>query len=508
MAYADINADTTDLILSAAGANAAEQAWGIDVSMGALQKTQFAALMQVGVKSKKPIKLKLEFKGLHGQTANYQSRAPLGSLPGVQGGIPRVGLGEQAKINMWTMFQGVHWHGIKENRIAASQTVLGRGKFDTIAREGLKDYFGLLQSRQIEAKLLQRAQRRTTIYAGNKTSIASLGSADTFNPAMMQDISDRMVQNSATPLWVAKPKSGALNPITGFYISAASPLLADMERNSDYVTQLQQSRVRGDENELYFGGFPLFGGSMLDRYQLQFDTSNGPKGTLGAPRAFLGNNIGLLPTNDGVAATGGAALGGGTAANGALTDPLYFQLWPNAEFKQFEQIVLAADTSTTRYFLAEASDGTFGMYSYVVNNGNKLVLTGALRATNATSGKIDKTTVGSVVYNTGVWTSDKISLTNAIGDQIYPCNAKGQPYVMGYAFADDAMWSAFGTIDGETAMGKRTAVLGENINHNIATEIGLEMSWGVECPEDANGLQAGFMVIYGAWNPPGLPNIT
>ncbi len=503
--YLQINANTTAQIISAAGANSQVQAWSMKVSLGALQRSMFSRVLHDGVNSKKPIKQILDLRTTHGQTLNIKSQAPLGASPGIQGsGTDRVSMGEQIKFIMWQLSIGIHWQGVKFNNLAAAQTMLGVGKpLDAQARSDLTDLFALLQSRQVEATMMQRKTARTTIYAGNRTSIDTLTSADTFNPNMMQQISDRMAQNMADPIAVAVPKAGGKEPIRGYYIIAPSPLVRDMEQSSDYQTLMANAQLRGDSNTLFYGGFPMFGGSILDRYQLQSDTSDGPKGTLGAPTAYLGGALIALPL------TGAYMLGGGSAAAAAQTTPLYFQLFPAGEFKQFEQIKIAATTNVEKYCLAyNVALGKFAMYAYQVNDGNKITLTKALRSTNATSGKIDATTVGSVTYGTAPWTTDYICETNEIGDPVWPCNTKGQPYVAGYGLADNALWSAYGMFEDGSAMGRRTFLDGSLVNHNRESEVGMDMNWNCEAVQDANGLSNGFTVIYGAFNPPGLPNIT
>ena len=504
-AYYDITAQTTAQIISASGSNAQMQAWGMDVCLGSMQRSQFGKLIDTGVAAKRPIKMKMDFRNIRGQVANFQSRAPLGASPGVQGsGNNRVGLGENRKFKMWTMNIGVQWQGVKSNNIAKSQTVLGMGDFDGQAREGLKDLFKQVQSRTIEATMMQRKTARTTIYANGKTSVENLRSADTFTFNMMQQISDQMANNMAAPIAVAMPKGGGQEPIRGYYVIAPSQLLADMEQSSDYQTLMANSQLRGDSNTLFYGGLPMIGGSILDRFQVQADTSDGPKGTLGAPMAFLGNALIALPV------TGEYIKGGGSAAAAAITDPtppLFFQLFPNAQFQTFEVEKIAA-ASTEKYVLIKnASNGKFGFYAYTVNDGNKLTLTKALRSTNATSGKLDFTTVGGVTYGTAPWTTQYITDTNAIGDLIIPCNSFGQPYVAGYGFADEALWSAYGMLDEQTAMGRRTILDGDLVNHGRETEIGLDMNWGCEAVSDANDLKNGFMVIYGAFNISGMPVI-
>lgn len=513
--YLDINANSTSQIISAAGANAQAQAWSMTVVEGAQQRSMFGRVFHDGVNSKKPIRPKLDLNKVHGQVMNIKSKAPLGASPGVQGsGNNRVAQGEQEKFIMWQAQLGVQWQGKRWNNIAADQTMLGIGKpLDSEARTEITDLFSLVQSRTIEANFVQRATARNSIYPNGKTSIGSLRSADTFSFDSMQQISDRMANNMAKPIALYKPKAaGCDEPIRGYYVIAPNPLVRDMEKSSDFQTLMSNAQVRGDSNTLFYGGFPMIGGSMLERYQIQSDDSDGPKGTLGAPHAYLGAALAKAIANDG---TANIMKGGGSAASAALTDPtppLFFQLFPNAAFQTFEVTKIAAVT-TTQYCLAQNSTtGLWRMYSYTTNDGNKLTLTGALlKSTSTTSGGIDSTTVGNVTAaasGTGVWTDAYIGETNLIGDIVIPCNANGQAYVSGYALGDECMWSIYGLFTNGSAMGRRTMIDGNVINHGRESEVGMDMNWGCECVPNANNFYNGYSIIYGSFNPAGTPFLT
>jgi len=515
--YLDINADSTAQIIAAAGSNAQAQAWSADVVYGAQQKSMFSRVFHDGVLSKKPIRPKLDLKNLHGQVVNIKSKAPLGSSPGVQGsGNNRVAQGEQEKFAMWQLQIGIQWQGKRWNNLSAAQTMLGIGKpLDNEARGEISDLFSLVQSRTIEASFQQRKSARTTLYPNGKTTVEGLRSSDTFTFNTMQQISDRMANNMAKPVALAMPKAaGCKEPIRGYYVIAPAPLVRDMESSSDYQTLMANAQVRGSDNTLFYGGFPLIGGSMLDRYQIESDDSDGPKGTLGAPHAYLGAALAKAIANDGSA---NIMRGGGSAAavtrSAAAPSPfLFFQLFPNAQFQTFEVEKIAAVT-TPAYCLAQNSTtGLWRLYSYTTNDGNKLTLTGALiKSTSSESGGIDLKTVGSVTAaasGTGVWTDAYIGETNLIGDIVHPCNSYGQCYVSGYALADEAMWSCYGMFIDGNAMGRRTMIDGAVVNHNRETEIGMDMNWGCECVPNSNSLYNGFCVVTGAYNPSGAPVLT
>ena len=505
--YQEINANTVATIISQSGATSQEQAWSADVALGALGRSMFGSLANGSpMGGVSPIRKIADFAKINGVTVNFQTRAPLGQ-PGRQGSAQeRISYGEDRKFKMWSFSIGVHWAGVKANNISLAQTVLGKGDFDTEARSLLKDLFSHYMSRQIEAEFQRAKTARTTYFVNSKQSIDALRSADTFQPNDAKRVADLMASNMAPSMMVGKRKNGD-EPIWAYYIKGNSRLFDDMHQSDTWQTLLSNAALRGDDNYLFYGGLPKWGGSVLDEYQIQVSTADGPQGILGAPIAYTGNAIIAL------AVTGQTLLGGGSAAAGALTDRLYFQFFQGAEFKQFEQTKIAATTGTEYYFLirnltaslAGGDAGKFGMYAYQVTNGNTITLTKALRSTNATSGKIDNTTVGGVTWGVGPWTTDFLTDQHPIGSEVIPCNRMGQPFVSGYGLADECAYAAYGSIDGQIAMGRRTFELRD---HGREKELGLDMAWGVQATQDSNGLENKFCVIFGSYNPPGLPVIS
>jgi hypothetical protein len=498
--YNTIDANTVAEIVSAAGSNSQEQKWAAQVAVNSLGQNPWVKLMG-GVMGGKPIQVMADTNKLKGQVINLQVEAPLGGTGRQGSGEARIGYGEDTKFKMWQFQIGAQWHGVKANRISLAQTVLGKGSFDARARTKLSEWFAARQGSFLEACLHAAKTARTTLYCNNKQSITALRSADVFYADTSKKVSDLMASNMARPLAVAKAKASG-QTIKKYFIQGNNRLYDALHQSDTWQTLLANSDLRGSENHLFYGGLPCWAGCMLDETQIEVNTADGPQGSFAAPIAYTGNAVIALP------ATGFELLGGGSAAAGALTDRLYFEYFPGAAFSKFDRTVIAQETSDEKYFLIRnltGSDaGKFGMYAYTTTDGNKIVVTKALRAQADTSGKIDKTTVGNVTWNSGVWTTAFLTSTHPIGSEIIPCNSYGQPYVCGYAFADEAMITGFGSVDGELAMGRRTF---EDKDHGREYEIGNEMVWGAAPTQDANGLANGFAVIYSAWNPPGLPTI-
>jgi Protein of unknown function (DUF4043) len=488
--YPSISGDTVATIVAAAGANSQEQAWAANVAVNALRSSRFVNLIG-GAGSGKPIMNIVDTQKIAGDTVHLQVEAPLGG-PGYQGsGATRTGNGESTKFALYDFRVGVMWKGVKWNNVAKNQTTIGKGNLDVRSRGKLSDWFKRQQADNWEAEMLKRAHARNTIYSGRKTSVDALVSADTFQADDAKRISNALSTIMAKPMNLARK---GMQELKKYYIILPHKQLEDLESSNDWQTLLANSDLRGSENSLFTGLLPSWGGAVLDRWQVENDTADGPQGSFCAPVGYLGEAIGALPV------TGATLKLGGSATAAAKTTPLYAQYFANAAFGGFEGDKIAADTSTE----ATGDAGKFGFYAYQVNDGNRITLTKALRSTNATSGKIDLTTVGSVTWNSGVWTTTYLTDQHAIGSEVIPCNAKGQPFVRGYALAQEAIACGYGKGSQGLAFGTRTQ---EEQNHGLDAEIGMEMCWGARATQDANALVNGYGIIVSAWNPEGLPVI-
>lgn len=497
--YPSIDPDTISEIVTMAGSNAQEQAWIAQGVTRSIRQSPFSKIIG-GALSGRPILQVVAAQKIAGDTVNLKIEAPDGG-PLVQGGsATRTGQGEADKFKMFSFTVGVGWKGKKWNNVAKHQTMLGTD-VDSKSRLKLSEWHSRYQADCMEASMLANKHALNTLYCGRKTSVDALTSADTFVADDVRRAKDMLQALGSFPFNMAKKGQ---QKIDLYYAQLNNKLLDDMERSSEWQALLQNSDLRGAENSLYTGFLPTWSGNALNRWEVTNDDAYGPQGAFCAPVAYLGETVLQLP------ATGYEMKGGRTAAGAALTTPLYFQYFPAAAFTGYHGSIIAADTGTEYYALIKhisgASAGKFTMVAYQVNSGNRLTLTKVLRSTNATSGKIDATTVGSAVWGSGVYTSTYFADADApVGSPVYPCNAKGQPFVYGYVLGGEALACGYGRGSSGLAMGGRTT--SENQNHGLETEIGMELCWGVKPTTNADGTVCNYAVIAGAWNPDGLPTI-
>lgn len=497
--YTAITPQSVAQVVAAAGANAQEQKWGASIMSGGAARNPYAKLIG-GVAGGKPIMQILDTQKLRGTTVHLQVRAALGGAGKQGSGVVLTGNGESVKFTTFSTTIGALWHGVKWENIAAAQTLLG-SNIDSEARGMLKEWWGNRMGWELNAEMHARKHSRNTLFCGGKTSIETLRGGDTFVANTATLASDALGSIMGQPIAVARRGEQVLKR---FFLQGNNRLYADMEASNDWQTLLANSDMRGAENSIFTGLLPSWGGCILDRFQIEFDTANGPQGTFDVPVAFAGSAITSADVDD----TGQATidlLGGGNATAGALTDRQYFWHFPNGGYVGCEGQKIAASTAAAKYALVRIHSGSnagkFAMIKYTTNNGNKLVVQAVLSDTT-TSGATAKQTVGNVTYGSGIWTSSLVTDDIPIGSEIMPCNSYGQPYVHGTLLAQKAIVTGYGSVDGQICMAKRTQ---ETQNHGRDQEIGTEVVWGSRAIEDANNMVNGYLVITGAYNPPGFP---
>lgn len=493
---ANPSAPTTAQIIASLGTKSQEQSWVRNVVAGHLAKNPFTRLSK-GLLGGMPIMTHGDFKNLRGQTVNITVEAPLGG-PGRQGaGQARSGYGENIKRYVFSVSMGNHWNGVSQNNITAAQTIMGLGSFDLNVREKLKPWFAQAHAWMTEAEIRANAATnaaRLRLFGGGRISTATLTGADTADQNLFRKISDRLTENQAMPFAVAKKGS---QEIEKFLIIAPHQALEDLHASGGWQTLMAQSGLRGADNYLFTGEMPEWAGSVILPWQVQNSTADGPQGSFSAPVLYLGTTI----------AAGTAAFnvhGGGNTTAAALTDRLYTLFFPGAEFTMFEQTKIASESSTKYLLGRDITTGKFAFMSYTTNNGNKI--TGVKKLGNGSGGTVINT-LGDISWaSPGVWANKLLDMNTealTVGSPVWPCNSKGQCYRDVYGIAQHCLTQMWGSVDGTTAMGRRTK--NNDDDHQRFAEIGFEEQWGINGVRDANGLYSGIVMATVAWNPDGAP---
>lgn len=325
---------------------------------------------------------------------------------------------EQTLINGYSL--DVDWLRNATSSNERMEEVMGmRGEITSGDAAELGKWMGRQKTARMMMMFRERGGTQNMVYAGGKLAESDLVSADGLD---WDEITSAQAQ--LEPMGGRPAKVGRVNGVDvyRYVVIGTTPSLQSLETDADFKQVLREAGVRDSSNPLFTGGFVDIRGNMIKKYNPIDHDGRGPVGSAWNPKAFLGQAI--------VAGTTAIdVLGGGDATAAAETNKLYFKFFPNYAFEFLPNDVLTAGTAT-QYFLivnprsGAGGDGKIGMYSYTTgNNGNKITITGRLGSVAA---GVRVTTLGSVVWNTGVW-SGLHTDAHPIGSTIIPCNAKGTP---------------------------------------------------------------------------------
>lgn len=508
---------TTAELLSAYGTTYAEQAWAAGVILGAAARHPMSSMKQgMNPQNKRLpnaaiVTTNTLTKGIYGQTANFQVRAPLGGF-GTQGaGGYRDGHGEQFKDKMFTLTTGVHHHSVQLNNVSTAQTRIGVGSSDRAVQESCRELFGWLSGNLLEAETIRAtalAASRCVLYANGKTAVNELTSNDILTTEEVSRMKDQLQENMAQPFSIT---TDGVSDVNEFLVMAPSQLWRPMKASDEWKSLLQLADNRGKGNHLFGGGMPTWDACKLFDWQLQASDADGPIGAFAQPMALLGEVIAA-------GTTAFTIKGGGNATAAALTDRAYFFNFSGTGVRLFEQTKITRTTDQTYYILAKGAGKTWAMASYkqtsegdlddatgTVAPGNRLTTFQFLAAAAAGDAV---TTLGDVTWDTGVWADCHCAWSDlAVGAKIYQCNSKGQTYGWATGFGQHAVMDGHGRIkaDGSAGYGERTESTATDMGRLKA--LGMVMSYGANAYVDTNGVPRGLVRMAAAFNPPGLPTI-
>lgn len=456
-----------------------------------------------GIGSAKPVMEVMNFKKTKGDTIVVTLDRPLGGL-GTQGAATTNRLLDNIEDTLhatYTAKVGLMAKAVGGEQIMLTQTVIGTD-WDQRNKKKLKEWFSVQMANEIQFEMFKRMHSRNTLYAGGKTSRNALTSADTLGLGTFTAARDLLVRNQAKPCAVGTSKAGG--KIFKYFFLSNNVAMGALEEAPQYINLLANAGVRGDANLLFSGGQPEWRGSLLHSWNIEDGTQIGPLGAPVAPRAYLGIQLPAESDTD--------LSNNPITAHATDTNAPFFQYFPNAQFVGHEGEKIAADTSTTRYLAmpikSGAEAGKIAIYSYTINNGNRILGTGNTikRLGSSASGDI-ATTVGDMTYGSGAWTSDTVA-TGAVpvGTEIIPVNSKGQPFTTTFGLGQNAILSGWGSLDsnGGQVPGQR---LVEKQDFGRLFALGWQQVWGCRATEDANNLVNGYVVIESAYNPDGWPTI-
>jgi hypothetical protein len=327
------------------------------------------------------------------------------------------------------------------------------------------DWMGRLKSEQIEM-VMRTMLPSTNVYYMNGKTVDTITSADTLSFNGIMALKETAATQGGQPARTEKDDEG--NVIMGYTLTSAQQALYGLEIDPNFIGALKTTRDVKAAETYFDGGWEKVRGVIIDDRRVIDHDGYGPIGSPLNPKAFLGNAVSS-------SSTAITILGGGDAASAA--QPVdYFRYFINNPYAFQAAGTVGSAFATvpqdnqTHYVLivnpANAPAGYvsngIGFYSYTTGfnststspggaggnptSGYSLTLTGQLGPVN---NGYQATTIGSVVYNTGVWATalnggNIITTSHPVGSMIYQVNAKGQPIGFSEFFGKGGIYRGYG----------------------------------------------------------------
>jgi hypothetical protein len=380
--------------------------------------------------------------------------------------------------------------------VAKNETVIG-AKWDRAAMDFLARNLRVKKVDDMLMELRRRANARNILRPNNKTATSALRTADVFSTATVLHGVNTLTSLGGKPVRIGKSSAGA--PIRQFVFLGVNHALESFRNSSSYLEAAYNADVRGSMNSLFTGDILPWNGNLIYNWDVEDPEDLAPAGCPLLPRAFLGTAIAAGTTAVDIT-------GGGSAAAAADTEVKFYGYFNNAAYAGCEGEKIAADTSTVRYVgilnLSGANAGKVMYASYKVNNGNKLVIFERLGA-SAVGDQV--TTLGQITWGTGVYGGVSLTTAAAEGSLVVEVNEYGVPYGYMMGLAEMAGVLGHGSIDGASAIAKRTE---EHGNHDMDHAIGLETVFGSRAFERIDGQVGGYALIETALPLRGFPTVS
>lgn len=294
-----------------------------------------------------------------------------------------------------------------------------RGEIISGLPEQLGKWLGRVKTERLFMMFLHKLNSENLIYADGK-------SQDTLVSANVLDWDEIVAMNTQLQRLGGRPAEvgrAGKNAIRKGCVVGTTDALYSLELDTAYKQILRDTVSESNAKRIFDGGYTDVRGNIIRQYNPIDHDGEGAIGSPLNPKALLGTAI-----------TAGTAVfditGGGNATSGAKTKKKYFKYFAGYAYPFLPNDILAP-ASETRYCLiinppnAPVDPNKIGMYSYTTgNDGNKITIVNRL---GPAAGGVKVTTLGDVVWNTGVWLG-KHTDVHPSGSLILPCNAKGQVF--------------------------------------------------------------------------------
>ena len=420
---------------------------------------------------------------VRGDTINIFSTAGIGG-EGATGDNARRGTEAQIHSGNMTVTIGNQLFAVGYKQSAVDKSMIGK---DVTSDKGLNEALRNLHNKRKYNTIIQRMIQATTTAIGAQNLIfpegvanrEALRSADTVDLSTIMYAGQYLPGVGAMPMDTTQDSGGSVGEL--FMFMTSDKALVDFESDPTNTQVLQYGWDRGANNPIFAGGFTKVRGHGLYRWIHRDHANMDSIGSPLLPRAKL--SVALTGANTGDFIQGGGA----TIGASTNTTAQWFHNFSNGPFVMYGGINnIAASTGTTRYVMVINPTGSYGVYSYTVNNGNKITIAARVAI--------------------GVGTE---SYTHPVGAVIVECNSAGVPFCRSLMFGAQAVVGGVGSINGNPA-DPQMGVL-----HKEVLDLGNDVSIGVEgcagytaVTRAGDGAYTGFVVVESALRVPGAPTIS
>ncbi len=361
----------------------------------------------------------------------------------------------------------------------------------------LGKWMGREKSARAGMTFVLKGANANNLIAGGKAAINDLKTADGL---LYDDI--LLMGQALKPMGGRPAEIGTVrgSPVFKYIVVGTTPGLFSLKQDPDYKQILREAapREKMDENPLFTGGYTDLDGHRIVEYNPIDADGYAWTGSWSNAKAFLGAAI--------VAGTTAFDIqGGGSAEAAAVTNVEYFRFFPNFAF-EFTPNDIYVPGTTQQYLLVinprgavtadNPNPGGIGFYGYTTgNDGHKITNNARLGPTAA---GIQVTTLGGVVWNTGVW-ANRSSIVHPIGSTVVLANSYGVPIGTTIMMGAMAMLRGYGKY-----RNKRTQW---NVDGDFETRKYIMTVFGQQLRKNVNNKYPGYVILTHAISDPelGLP---
>lgn len=348
-----------------------------------------------------------------------------------------------------------------------------------------------IQTKMRNYALLESSGRNLVRVANGHTvnSRDALRSTDTLTPTVIDNSKSQLLGMGASELGVETDAMGATIPKYLFF--GPEQFLAPLRSNSTYLQGMQYGGIRGSDNPMFTGRYPLWNNNIIYPHNIKQDDADGRQGSPLAPVAYLGTAIA-----DGTPTT---ITGGGTIDPAGDMD--YFAYFPGFSWYITEAETLPADSND--YYLMIYNHLTDHKYEIIKYTAAGVHASGKQIA-SVTRGSSTQTGGTNGGGNVTAQAAGRFSLVHPSGAIIIPCTREGVPIGWALHMGADALFYATGSEDATPIEHwDDFHVVGKPSDAHLKA-FGLQGIRGMKVFTDRRQLAKNFLLLEGAITVPGV----